>query len=113
MSKYKFVKLFNGVNCPEHRGAPHLVFDKFAINEFMFADKLRFKWWDINFNQNQINLKWVTQGCFENEDEDIYPFLTEVQRCIQKTIGFTGNIIVELVSRNGEEYGFYKTTIVP
>jgi hypothetical protein len=108
----EFNKVFRGVNGPEHRGAPLPVFDKFAINEGKFADKFRFKEydWAIDEDTNEMHFEWITQGCYYEQDE-IYEFLTEISRCIQTACGFDGNVNVTIRSRDGEEYGFYKTVL--
>lgn len=109
----EFSNVFHGAIGPEHRGAPQPEFDKFAINEGKFADKFRFKQydWAIDEDTNEFYLTWITQGC-DYEQDEIYAFLTEVSRCIQSECGFDGNVNVTIRSRDGEEYGFYKTTLV-
>ena len=108
----KFRNTFHGVVGPEYRGAPQPKFDKFAINEGKFADKFRFKEydWTIDEDTNEMYFEWITQGCYYERDE-VDAFLTEVSRCIQTECGFDGNVNVTIRSRDGKEYGYYKTVL--
>ena len=104
--------MFEGVNGPDYCGAPQPEFNPNAINESEFDDNFRYKNWSIVFNdENEIDLFWTTQGTFECDE--VYTFLNEVSRCIHKSIGYTGNVNVEMISRDGKEYGYYLTKLMP
>ena len=112
MTNLEFDMVFKGANGPDYRGAPYPEFNPYAINESEFSDAFRYKDYEINYSvDNEIDLFWKTQGTFEAED--VYPFLTEVSRCIHKEIGYTGVVNVEIVSRDGKDYGYYSTKLMP
>jgi hypothetical protein len=78
-------------------------FDAFAINEYKFNHKLRFKEWHCDFNRfdNSIDIEWITQDDF---DEDMVSELAaEIKRCIIETIKFDGIVNLTVYSRNNDE----------
>lgn len=105
MTSKKFYKKFNGVAAPAYRGAPNAEFDPNAINEAEFNDDLRFKEWTSDFDEETqtFTLKWRSQ-CWPAEDAalEIDWMVAEIARCMG-CIGFTGKVVLELSSRDGDE----------
>lgn len=106
MTNKAFYKKFNGVAGPEYRGAPEADFDPNAINEAEFHDDLRFKRWTSYLDEETqtLTIKWCSQ-CWPTCDvqQEIDRMTAEISRCM-RCVGFTGKVVLELRSRDGDEF---------
>ena len=102
MTKKEFNGVFGGVNGPEYLGAPFPEDIYICINEGSFNPALRYKEYDVHFNENEniIYLDWTSQSWPDNDNID--DFVQEVQRCF-KYIGFTGKVKINIWMR-GKKY---------
>lgn len=100
---------------PEYRGADYPPFEVTAINEREIPDNMRFKMWNNEVaGENLIRFDWVTQEEFS--DKDVKVFLKEFTRALKDLADHEEydkpfNVDLEIVSRDGKEYGYYKGTI--
>jgi hypothetical protein len=100
MTKKQFDWMFEGINCPEYRGARAPQFNPYAINEAEFEDNLRFKEYKIKFypKTQNVNVEWKSQ-----EDCSIHDrFDIELIRVFKNVMGISGNINVTLYSRDND-----------
>lgn len=96
MNDAEFQKDFNGVNGPSYRGAPYPPFDKYAINESAFDDELRYKNCDFEVRNGILYIDWISQEWADPHGK----FDNEVRRCLN-AIGFKGDVVVNIASRDG------------
>ena len=104
MTEKRFFELFKGIAAPERRGAPYPKYDPAKINESMFADELRCKYYQFNFRQgregddDELTVRWTSQNWAETDT-----FVREVRRCLMH-IGFVGRVKILM---NQRSYGVY------
>ena len=102
MTKAQFNSKFNCVAGPEHSGAEYPPFDEHAINERNFPHGLRYKEYNVDFNEgvdgspDRIEVDWKSQSW-----DDIEPLFNEVKRCF-KACGFAGHVKLHVYGRDGE-----------
>lgn len=104
MTEKRFFELFKGVAAPDYRGAPYPAFAPDKINESMFADELRCKFYQFDFRQgrkggdDELIVRWTSQGWDKTDT-----FVCEVRRCLMH-IGFVGRVKILM---NQRSYGVY------
>ena len=102
MTKNTFYKKFRGVCAPSFRGDFPPPFEPKAINESRFADELRYKEFTIDFEEakdgvDTVTIKWTSYGW----NDDVNSLVKEVIRCFE-SIGFIGNVVLDLEDRDGD-----------
>ena len=72
-------------NSPKYRGAPYPEFKVHCINEKNIPDGMRFKEYNIDFNEEaqEVRIDWITQEDFRYID--FLNFVDEVKRCANDT----------------------------
>lgn len=70
------------VNGPAYRGAELPKKALTSINESNFHDDLRFKEYDIEKNNNELTVKWMSQAWPNNDYEECIKFCNEVGRAV-------------------------------
>lgn len=107
------------VNGPEYRGARMPDFHKYSVNESEFGDGLRVKYYECEINGNELDIQWITQEPFI--DAEVQALIREIERCVDELYDdFCKNyaeewltypkVNVEVISRDGEDRGYYKTS---
>ena len=95
---------------PSHRGAPYPVFNKYAINERSMPDNMRGKSITQYMSNNAINIEWITQEPFDEDDAEVAA--DEILRAISTCVTFNKintpvDVVIEFECRDGEEYGYW------
>lgn len=110
------------INGPQYRGAPYPSLKKCAINESEIPDNMRAKEFsidDINTSYGKdevaIACTWITQEEFDEDDAN--DFIEEFQRaveaiCDKHDFDNILEINIEVICRDGREYGHYLDTII-
>lgn len=66
---------------PSFRGDTYPAFDARKINEAKFPDDLRFKEYNMSYDNGMFTLDWISQGAFE--EAEAQEFIKEVLRAIE------------------------------
>lgn len=102
------------VTGPDHRGARMPEFNKYAFNVSAIPDNMRPKYYQIIPSNTGVHFEWVTQEPFSLDDAQ--KFIDEVKRSFTAFADLNHiyalfPVNIEIVARDGAEYGSYTTTV--
>ena len=115
MTRNEFNRKFHGVVTDEYVGAPYPAFDHHAVNEKAIDNELRFKWYDFDFEEakdgiDTITVKWQSYSWPNDALVAVNGLVEEVKRCL-KSIGFIGNVVLDVNDRSKENFAHREFTV--
>lgn len=101
---------------PRWRGDSYPEFDPFEVNESEFPDNLRAKFYDCEVVDNHIEITYITQEPFT--DDEVQELVREIERCVDYLYDYyveSGDEVLDyprvdvtIEARDGAKYGHYE-----